>query len=46
MEPKLPCPSTERLPHREGLSQADHRVVNRGVAVGVVLADHVADDAG
>ena len=35
----------ERNPEREVLRHADDRVVDRGVAVRVVLADHFADDA-
>ncbi len=34
----------ERVAHREVLREADHRVVDRRVAVRVVLAEHVADD--
>ena len=36
----------ERNSERERLSHADDRFVNRAVAVGVVLADDVADDTG
>jgi hypothetical protein len=36
----------ERVAHREVLREADHRVVDAGVAVRVVLAEHVADDRG
>ena len=35
----------ERNPEREVLRHADDRVVDRGVAVRMVLADHLADDA-
>ena len=35
----------ERVAHREVLREADHRVVDGCVAVRVVLAEHVADDA-
>ncbi len=35
----------EHVAHRERLRHAHHRVVHRGVAVRVVLADDVADDA-
>ena len=36
----------EQVAHRERLRHAHHRVVHGGVAVRVVLADDVADDAG
>ena len=36
----------EHLAHRERLGHPDDRVVDRGLAVRVVLADDVADDAG
>ena len=36
----------QRVAHREILRQTDRRVVDRLVAVGVVLAHHIADDAG
>ena len=36
----------QRHAHRERLRHAHHGVVDRGVAVRVVLAHHVADDAG
>ena len=36
----------QRQAHGEVLRHAHHRVVDRGVAVGVVLAHHVADHAG
>ena len=36
----------ERVAHREVLGQADQGVVDGGVAVGVVLAHHLADDRG
>ena len=36
----------EHVAHVEVLRQADDRVVDRGVAVRVVLAHHLADDAG
>ncbi len=35
----------ERVAHREVLGQADQRLVDRGVAVRVVVAHHLADDA-
>ena len=34
----------ERVAHRKVLSETDHRVVDGRVAMGVVLAEHVADD--
>ena len=36
----------QRVAHRPVLRQADHRVVDRRVAVGVELTEHVADDTG
>ena len=36
----------QRVAHGEVLGHADHGVVDRGVAVGVVFTDDVADDAG
>ena len=36
----------QRITNREVLRQAHQRLINRGVAVRVELADHVADDAG
>ena len=36
----------QRQAHRERLRHADERVVDRAVAVRVILAHHVADDAG
>jgi hypothetical protein len=36
----------QRQAHREILREADQRVVDRAVTVGVILAHHVADDAG
>ena len=36
----------ERIAHREVLGEADQRVVQRAVAVRVVLAHHLADDRG
>src|SRR3712207_8486064 len=42
---EVALPVDQRLGHREVLRQADERVVDRRVAVRVVLAHHVADDA-
>ena len=36
----------QRIAKREILGEADHRVVDRLVAVRMIFADHVADDAG
>ncbi|MGY4313002.1 hypothetical protein ACVWW1_002305 [Bradyrhizobium sp. JR3.5] len=36
----------QRHPQREVLRHADHRVVNRLVAMRMIFTDHVADDAG
>ena len=41
---EVAVPVHERRAEREGLRHADHRVVDRDVAVRVVLADDVADD--
>ena len=43
--PEVALPLDERVAHRERLRQADERVVDRGVAVRVVGAHDVADDA-
>ncbi len=42
--PEVPVAVDERVAHREVLRQADERVVDRGIAVGVVLAHHLAHD--
>ena len=42
---EVALPVHQRVTHGEVLRQAHHRVVNRGVAVRVQLAEHVADDA-
>ena len=44
-EPKLPCPSSKRQPHREILRHAHQRVVDREIAVRMVFAHRLADDA-
>ena len=36
----------QRIAQREGLRHAHHRVIYRGVSVGMVLAQHFADDLG
>jgi hypothetical protein len=43
--PEVPLAVDERVAHRERLSEADERVVDRRIAVGMVGAHHVADDA-
>ena len=43
---EVALPVHERLAHREVLRHTDDRVVDRRVAVRVVLAHDVADDAG
>ena len=45
-EPKLPCPSISGQAHGEILRHADQRVIDRRVAVRVILTHHVADDTG
>src|SRR5699024_701326 len=40
---EVPLAQDQRVAHRPGLHQAHHRVVDRGVAVGVVVAHHLAD---
>jgi hypothetical protein len=42
---EVPLPVHERIAHREGLGEAHERVVDRRVAVRMVRAHHVADDA-
>ena len=43
---EVALPVDQRHPHRPGLGQPDQGVVDGGVAVRVVVAHHVADDAG
>jgi hypothetical protein len=43
---EVALPVDERVAHREVLGQADEGVVERGVAMGVVLAHDLADDRG
>ena len=43
---EVPLALDQRVAHREVLGQADQRVVDGGVAVGVVLPHHLADDEG
>ena len=43
--PEVALPVDERVAHRERLREPDERVVDRGVAVRVVRAHHLADDA-
>ena len=43
---EVPLPVDERVAHREVLGQPDEGVVQRDVAVRVVLAHHLADDRG
>ena len=42
---EIALPVDERIPHRERLGEADHRIVDRLIAMRVVFADDVADDA-
>jgi hypothetical protein len=42
--PEVPVPVHKGITHREVLREADERVVDRCIAVGVVLAHHLADD--
>ena len=42
---EVPLSVDERVAQRERLREADQRVVDRGVAVRVVVAHHLADDA-
>ncbi len=44
--PEVALAVDERVAQRERLRHADERVVDRGVAVRVVVAHHLADDAG
>ena len=41
---EIALPIDQRIAQREILGEADHRVIDRLVAVRVILADHVADD--
>ena len=43
---EVPLPVDERVAEREILREPDHCVVNALIAVRVVFADHVSDDAG
>ena len=43
---EVPLPLDQRVAQREGLRETDHRVVDRSVAMRVVLAQHLADHAG
>jgi len=43
---EVPLPLDQRVPERERLGEADQRIVEREIAVRVVLAHHVAGDAG
>jgi hypothetical protein len=43
---EVPLPVDERVPHGEILRHANQRIVDRAVAVRVVLAQDVTDDAG
>ncbi len=42
---EIALPVDQRVAQRESLGEADHRVIDRLVAMRVVFADHVADDA-
>jgi hypothetical protein len=44
--PEVALPVHERVAHVEFLRHADERVVDRGVAVGMEVAHHLADDLG
>ena len=43
---EISLPVHQRVAQRERLRHADQRIVNRRVAVRVILAEHVSDDAG
>ena len=43
---EIALPVDERIAHRETLGEPHHRVIDRLVAVRMVFADHVADNAG
>ena len=43
---KVPLPVHQRIAHGEILGQAGHRVIDRGVAMRVIVAHHVAGDLG
>ncbi len=42
---EVALPVDQRVAQAEGLRHAHHRIVDRGVAVRVILAEHLADDA-
>jgi hypothetical protein len=44
--PEIAGPVDERIAERKGLRHADERLVERGVAMRVIAAHHVADDLG
>src|SRR5215467_530683 len=41
---EVPLPIDERVTHREILHQPDDRIVNRGIAMGMILTDDIADE--
>src|SRR5262249_29880813 len=43
---EVALPVDQRVAHIPWLSQARKRIIHRGVAVGVHLAEHIADDTG
>ena len=42
---EIPLPVDERVAKREVLREADHRIIDRLVAVRMIFADHIADHA-
>ena len=42
---EVPLPFDQRIAQAEILREADHRVIDAGVAMRVILADHIADHA-
>ena len=44
--PKVALAINQRIAQRKRLRHADHRVVNRGIAVGVIIAEHLTDYLG
>src|SRR5262245_58391407 len=41
---KISLPIDERITHREVLHQPDDRIVNRGITVGMIFTDDIADE--
>jgi hypothetical protein len=46
MEPKVTCPSIQRIPQAAVPSQTNHGIINGGVTVRVVFTQYLTDDTG